>query len=153
LSGQSATVTTTPPSNAAPPSIQGTAQEGQALTALPGKWNGSPPITLTYQWRRCDTSGADCADITGATATTYVLGAADVGSTIRVRVTGTNTDGSAFADSAQTAVVAAPPTPPANTALPTISGTAQSGQTLTAANGTWTGTQPITYTYQWRRCD
>jgi hypothetical protein len=36
---------------------------------------------------------------------------------------------------------------------PAISGTPQVGQTLTVSNGQWSGDQPITYTYQWLRCD
>ena len=142
-----------PPSNTSPPVISGTAQAGQTLTASTGTWSGTTPISYAYQWRRCDSAGANCADVAGATASGYSVVSADVGSTLRVAVTGSNSAGSSTATSTATGVVTAAPTPPSNTSPPTISGTAQAGQTLTASSGTWTGTAPISYAYQWRRCD
>ena len=89
--------------------------------------------------------------MTGAQALSQLaLVYADVGSTVRVEVTGTNGIGSTAA-SAVTAVVTG--TPPSNTVPPTISGTPQDGQTLTLTNGSWSGDAPFTYTYQWQRCD
>lgn len=44
----------------------------------------------------------------------------------------------------------APIASPVNTVAPVVSGTAQSGQTLSCTTGTWTGTATITYTYQWQ---
>src|SRR5215470_13335146 len=51
------------------------------------------------------------------------------------------------AASAQTQVA------PSNTALPKITGTTAVGKTLTTSPGTWSGTTPITFKYQWLRCD
>ena len=42
--------------------------------------------------------------------------------------------------------------PPTVLSLPSVTGVAEVGRTLTAANGSWGGTQPLTYSYQWRRC-
>jgi hypothetical protein len=146
--------TSAPPANTVAPVISGTAQQGSTLTTDTGTWTGSPPITsYTYQWRRCDTSGTTCADIAGATAQSYVATSADVGTTLKVAVTATNSAGSSTAVSAATGVVQSSSVAPSNTALPTITGTAQDGQTLTATSGDWNGTQPITYAYQWKRCD
>jgi hypothetical protein len=95
----------TAPHNTAAPSISGTAQVGQTLTANNGTWTGDPAPTFADQWQRCDTAGANCAAISGATAATYTAQTADAGKTLRVSVTATNSSGSASASSAQTAVV------------------------------------------------
>ena len=141
------------PSNSTPPSISGTAQEGHVLNADHGDWTNSP-TGYGYQWQRCNSGGSGCSDISGATSDQYTLGSADVGNRVRVGVTATNADGtSGFAYTAPTGVIAAAGTAPTNTSLPTISGTAQDNQTLIATAGTWTGNAPITYAYQWQRCD
>ena len=139
------------PSNTSPPSVSGTAQDGQTLSANAGSWSGDQPIGFAYQWRRCDSGGGSCADINGAGGQSYALTSADVGSTIRVAVTGSNSAGSSSASSAASAVVTG--VPPANTSPPSVSGTAQQMQTLSAGAGSWSGTLPIGFAYQWRRCD
>jgi fibronectin-binding autotransporter adhesin len=96
-----------------------------------------------------------CTDITGATASSYPLVGADEGKKVRVVVTANNGVGTAvIAASAPTATVG-PDTrsAPANTAVPTISGTPEVGSALTADRGTWTGNPTPTYAYQWQRCD
>jgi thermitase len=138
-----------PPVNTSSPSISGNGTIGQTLQASTGAWTNSP-TGYAYQWQRCDANGANCAAISGATLSTYLVASADVGSTLRVQVTASNSAGSATATSAQTAVVAAGP--PQNTGLPLVSGTAQDGQTLQTTNGTWTNS-PTGYAYQWQRCD
>jgi predicted actin-binding protein len=131
----------------------GTAADGTTLTANPGTWNGTGPLTYTYQWERCDAAGGNCQDISGATQSSYTPTGNDVGSTIRVVVTATNDAGSsAPVISPATAVTA--PSAPSSTSPPTFpGGGATRGQTLTADPGTWAGTGTIANTYQWQRCD
>jgi hypothetical protein len=140
-----------PPVNTVLPVISGTTTSGQTLTATNGTWNNSP-TSFARVWQRCNSTGASCTPISGATAQSYTLVPADVGSTIRVNVTATNATGSAGATSAQTAVIAPVGSVPVNTALPTITGTVQVGSVLSVSNGTWTNA-PTTYTRSWQRCD
>jgi hypothetical protein len=144
--------TATAPVNTVPPDISGTPQSGMTLTASTGTWGGSP-TGYAYQWRRCGSSGGNCVDIAGAAARTYAVTDADVGATLRVAVTATNDVGSSTAVSPVTTVVQSGSSPPVNTAAPVIAGNAVQGQTLNVNPGTWTGTQPMTFTQQWRRCD
>jgi hypothetical protein len=44
-------------------------------------------------------------------------------------------------------------TPPQSTVRPTVSGTAQVGSALAASSGSWSGTLPLSFAYQWQRCD
>jgi len=103
----SATAATTKPQNTVRPTISGVAKQGDVLTADPGTWSGTQPIACTYQWRRCDTSGANCANIIGATSKTYTLTSVDVGNRLRVRVRAANSAGASIATSLPTAVVTA----------------------------------------------
>ena len=99
------------PVNTLPPTISGSAVEAQALSAGSGSWNGSPAPTFSYQWQRCNSAGANCAPISGASAANYTLVAADVGSRVDVVVTAANSGGSTAASSTATAVVTSAPGP------------------------------------------
>ena len=160
------TVTANTPATGAP-TITGTAQVGQTLTAVTTGIrddDGLTSVSYTYQWIRVDTDSTE-QDISGATSSTYTLVAADQGKTIKVKVSFTDdashseTRTSAATATVGAAATAPPPPVTANTpatGAPTITGTAQVGQTLTAVT---TGirdadglTSP-TYTYQWIRVD
>ncbi|WP_223916593.1 hypothetical protein [Arthrobacter sp. NicSoilC12] len=128
------------------PIVTGTAAVGSTLTADPGVWGpdeqsryGPVPVTLKYQWYRSGVA------IVGATASTYVPVARDTAGTLAVRVTGTRTGYNTLARaSAATAPVAA------GWEVPTITGTASVGSTLTAVPGSGSPT-PVTLGYQWYR--
>ena len=140
-------ITSGAPANVSPPTVTGTAMEGQTLTASNGGWNNTP-TSYTYQWQRSTDNGLSWTPIAGATAGTYVLAAADIGAIVRVNVTAANSYGSASSANAGTGAIVSGA--PHSTAAPTVAGTPQQGQVLTASTGTWSpaGT---TYGYQWQR--
>ncbi len=134
------------------PTISGTAQVGETLTAdVSGitDADGLTNVSYTYQWIAND--GATDTDIENATAATYILVTADQGKTIKAKVSFTDD-----ANNSQTLTSAAtPPVTRGNTpatGAPTISGTAQVGETLTADISGITdadGLTNVSYTYQW----
>jgi hypothetical protein len=141
------------PASTEAPSISGDALEGQPLSAAPGSWTVTSPVTYSYQWQGCD-RGDDflkCVDLDGATGPTYTPSADDVTTSIRVAVTATDAEGSTAAVSEASAPIGA--TRPYATESPTISGVARRGYVLTAAPGAWDGIATITHAFQWRSCD
>ncbi len=132
------------------PTVSGNASQGQTLTESHGSWSNSP-TSYTYQWEDCDSFGNNCSPMAGATGQTYLLGAIDRGSTIRVVETARNSTGlGSPAASVATAIVGPPP--PVALSPPIIAGGASQGQTLTDVHGSWTN-GPTGYSYQWEDCD
>ena len=132
-----------------PPTITGTAQQGDALTVTSnGTWSNSP-TGFTYVWEDC--ASGSCAPISGAASSpTYTVQSTDVGSTVEVIVTASNAGGQNSATSNSTRTVL--PAAPAVTGAPGIGGTPQQGDTLTASNGSWNN-NPAKFTYAWEDCD
>ena len=105
------------PTNTKEPTISGKTQQGETLT-VQSNWSGTQPIKLAYRWRRCDDKGGDCAFITGANEEKYILKDLDVGKTMRVLVTASNSAGKTDASSNATSVIkgnAPSPPPPSGT--------------------------------------
>ena len=132
------------------PTISGSAVDGQTLSESHASWSGSP-TSYSYQWQSCDGSGNNCSPIPGATGQSYTLITGEVGHTIRVQETATNAGGSSDpAVSAATTIVL--PQVPSTSGVPTISGSAVDGQTLSESHASWSGS-PTSYSYQWQSCD
>ena len=112
-SGITQSVTARPPIALSPPSIVGTAEEGQVLNAANGTWDGTEPLELAHQWQRCDAQGEDCADIADASGPSYTVGPGDVEATIRLTVTARGLGGELIAFSEASEPVVEIPEPQA----------------------------------------
>ena len=141
------------------PIISGTAQVGQTLTADVTEIadeDGLGSATFSYQWVRSD-GGAD-TNIQGATGSSYTLTEDDEGKAIKVLVSFTDDAGheESLPSAPTDAVAAAPAQNNLATGQPTISGTAQVGETLTASTSGIVdadGLDNVTFSYQWTADD
>ena len=133
------------------PTISGTAQVGETLTADTSgiaDADGLANATFSYQWL------ADDTDIAGATGLTYTLTDSEESKAIKVQVSFTDDadNGETLTSAATGAVAAAPQSNSPATGTPTISGTAQVGETLTANTSGIAdadGLANATFSYQW----
>lgn len=139
--------TPTTPDLLSSPTLSGDTDLGDTLTVNPGSWSGAD--TIETQILR------DGSPVSGATATTYVIVAADQGTTLVARVTATNTEGSTVVNSNALVIPEAPPPPPPPSGLPeldtevTITGVAEVGNVLTLNPGQWTDAD--SFGYRWYR--
>lgn len=114
LTGGGRAPTLAAPVNVTVPTIDDTTPAvTQVLTASVGSWSGYPSPTFAYEWQQDTAGNGIFAAIGGATSSTYTVGAGTLGNALRVKVTATNSQGSANANSAATSVVVAADTTPA----------------------------------------
>ena len=133
------------------PTISGTAQVGQTLSAHTSDISdadGLANVSFSYQWL------ADGTEISGAAGSAYTLVDADEGKVIRVRASFTDDDSNDESLTSEgTASVEPKPNTPA-TGAPTISGAVQVGQTLTADTSGIAdadGLDNAAFSYRWTR--
>ncbi|WP_246755929.1 DUF4082 domain-containing protein [Bradyrhizobium neotropicale] len=126
-------------------SVSGTPTQNQTLTATVGDTDGVP-ATVAYQWQQ-SANGSTWTNISGATASTLILGQAQVGSFVRATATYTDLQGSS-----ETPVSPATATAVSNVndiGAVAINGTATQNQVLTATVTDLDGT-PATIGYIWQ---
>lgn len=122
------------------PIVAGTATTGQTLTVNAGNWDSGS--ALTYQWYRSGNA------VAGATTTSYLLTANDVGFPISVVVTATK-DGYATLSRTSTASQVVTQAQLSSTPTPVISGSPFLSNTLTASWSAWD--VGVSLAGQWKR--
>ena len=124
------------------PTVSGSPQVGETLSAVPGAWEPDP-VALSYEWL------ADGTPIAGATGATLLLASAQEGAQVSVRVTGSRPGyTSAIATSVEVGPVAPAPLPPVTPGTPSIDGDPVAGEVLTAVPGTWSPGD-VAFAFQW----
>ena len=139
------------------PTISGTAQVGQTLTAdvtSIADEDGLSDAVFSYQWVRSD--GDSDTNLQDATGSSYTLVAEDEGRTVKVKVSFTDAQSNPETLTSDPTGAVEPKPNTKATGLPTISGTEQVGETLTADTSGIDDEDELTqavFSYQWVRSD
>ena len=133
--------------NDVPPSITGTPQVGQTLTAQPGTWTPDSGLAFSYRWMRDGTA------ITNATGATYVATQADADRDVTVQVTARRAGFTPARATSAPVSVEAPPVVEVTTP-PSIAvrggGSAAAGAILDLTPGEWSNADGLTHSHEWR---
>ncbi len=126
-------------------------RRASALSADPGNWSGTGPVTHTYQWERCDANGANCQDVAGATGQQRTPRPPRMSAAPSAWWSPPRTPSARpFRTSAPVTVAAL--VPPVSIAPPALGGPGRAGPAAHRDPGIWEGTGPR-YSYAWQRCD
>jgi hypothetical protein len=120
------------------PQITGVPLEGNSLSVIPGVWDSG--VSLSYQWMRNDVA------VRGANGSNYVLSLGDRGARFGVTVTGSK---AGFANVSRSSAPLFILSNMTLTPVPTISGVASLGNSLSVIAGSWGGA--VSLSYQWLR--
>ena len=134
--------------NTAQPTISGTPEVGQTLTAADGTWSATPS-QVYYLWEVSADSGETWSTAPGTNGqSTYTPTISDIGKTVRLKVRAGATGGLLTTAYAAATVAVAGPSAPVNDSAPAVT---LNGLFRLATSGAWTDTTSnITYTYQWQ---
>jgi hypothetical protein len=140
------------------PAVTGAVEAGSTVQVDTGAWSKTP-TAYGYSWLRCNANGRVCTPVAGAAAEAYTVTATDEGHALVAVVTASSgaTHVAALSTAATAVATIMPPPPtdvgPQNTSEPTATGSPVVGGQLTSSAGSWSGSGPIAYAYQWYRCD
>jgi hypothetical protein len=147
------------PVNISAPLVTGIPLVDGVLTVSRGSWNESP-TQYSYQWIRCAKSLATasamtpkkCAQIAGATSSSYQMVVADIAKFLVTAVTAENEMGRSTIFTTSTGRVKSETFAPVAIDEPALEGDVAYGQTLMVDQGTWTGVPSPTLSVSWYRC-
>jgi hypothetical protein len=140
------------PSATAGPTVIGTAAAGKRLSGLSGNWAGFGRVSYHFQWYRCNAAGAACLSVHGATSPSYALVDRDVGKTLGLTVSASDSTGTTSAYSSLVGPIAPRRPLLESTVQPSVMGPPVEGKTVQVTTGTWSPV-PASLAYRWTRCN